>query len=160
MNKATKLVLCITALGMALLFFVLNDTAQSDSGVVRDRITFRRSATILFAERADSPEKRAQGLMHRSSLGKDEGMIFYFEESGFLSFWMHNTPIPLTIIFLNENRRVVDIQDMAPCLEKDAELCRIYTSRKSAKYAIEVNQGFVSGHGIALGDYVTIRSGR
>ncbi len=94
--------------------------------------------------------------MDRFSLGQEEGMIFCFERSGLQSFWMYNTRIPLTIIFLNERLRIVDIQDMAPCLKKNAESCRVYTSRKSAKYAIEVNQGFVSKHGIVLGDCVTM----
>ncbi len=124
-----------------------------------DRIVFQPKGTTLMAERADSPELRARGLMFRTSLGKNKGMIFCFDEAALQTFWMYNTKIPLTIIFLNERLEIVDIQDMEPCSHRDAQQCMTYTSRQAAKYAIEVNRGFPKRHGIRIGGQVTIERG-
>jgi uncharacterized membrane protein (UPF0127 family) len=83
-------------------------------------------------------------------------MIFYFEEAAYQTFWMYNTKIPLTIIFLDENLRVVDIQDMQPCPEKNPERCETYTSQSPARYALEVNLGFARKHGIRIGEQAII----
>jgi uncharacterized membrane protein (UPF0127 family) len=124
--------------------------------ITKARIVFKPGGVTVLAEKADSPDKKARGLMFRTSLGQKEGMIFYFEESGYQTFWMYNTRLPLTIIFLNDKGRIVDIQDMQPCLEKNANLCETYTSRTAAQYAIEVNQGFTKTYGITVGDKVVI----
>lgn len=86
--------------------------------------------------------------------------MFSFEESGRLTFWMYHTRIPLTIIFLDEALRIVDMQNMAPCLGEDPGACPVYTSRLNARHAIEVNQGFVEKHRIMLGDHITVGRGR
>ena len=159
MNRTARTALCVATIVATFVSFV-TPLAALTSGDSRDRILFRRTATTLLAERADSPEKREKGLMYRSSLAEDEGMIFYFEQSGRQTFWMRNTLIPLTIIFVNEDLTIVDIQDMTPCVGQNAELCRTYTSRNVAKYAIEVNQGYTARHRIAVGDRVTIKGGK
>jgi uncharacterized protein len=134
-------------------------TASQQSPTIRDRIVFRPSGVSVLAEKAESPEARSRGLMHRTSLGKKEGMIFRFEESGYLTFWMYSTKIPLTIVFLNDKLQIVDIQDMLPCVQKSADLCKTYTSKGLARYAIELNQGFTDRYGIKVGDQVTIERG-
>jgi uncharacterized protein len=141
------------------LLFVSFAMAARQSPTIRDRIVFKPSGVSVLAERAESPEARSLGLMHRTSLGKKEGMIFRFEENGYLTFWMYNTKIPLTIVFLNEKLQIVDIQDMLPCLQKGADLCKTYTSKGLARYAIELNQGFTDRYGIGVGDQVTIERG-
>lgn len=83
-------------------------------------------------------------------------MIFYFDRTGYHAFYMYNTRIPLSVIFLNESLRIVDIQDMAPCIEKNPSACPIYTPHAMCKYAIEVNQEFVKRHGIKTGELVRI----
>jgi uncharacterized membrane protein (UPF0127 family) len=108
------------------------------------------------AEKADSAEKRSRGLMYRTSLSEKDAMIFYFDESAYHTFWMYNTRIPLTVIFLDDRLKIVDMKSMSPCLEKNADLCPTYTSRGLARYAIEVNQGFVGKYNIRIGDSVTI----
>lgn len=133
--------------------------ASQQSPPFRDRIVFKPGGVSVLAERAESPEARSRGLMHRTSLGKKEGMIFRFENSGYLTFWMYSTKIPLTIVFLDEKLQIVDIQDMLPCLQRSADLCKTYTSKGLARYAIELNQGFTDRHGIRVGDQVTIERG-
>lgn len=141
---------------MTVFFLVSVAVASQPSKTTRQRIVFRPGGVTVLAEKADSPEKRAQGLMNRPSLGQKEGMIFHFEESGYQTFWMYNTKIPLTIIFLNDRLKIVDIQDMYPCMQNNPDLCRTYTSRGAARYAIEVNQGFGEKYGLKIGDQAII----
>jgi len=96
--------------------------------------------------------------MYRSRLAEKDAMMFYFDETAHQAFWMYHTQIPLTVIFLDEGLRIVDMQNMSPCLAKSPEQCPVYASQNPARYAIEVNQGFVGKYGIKIGDRVTIES--
>jgi uncharacterized protein len=145
-----------TSLAVMLLFIVSVALGSQPSKTAWQRIVFKPGGVTVLAEKADSPQKRSQGLMNRASLGQKEGMIFNFEENGYQTFWMYNTRVPLTIIFLNDRLKIVDIQDMQPCVQSNPDLCRTYTSRGVARYAIEVNQGFAEKHGIKIGDQVII----
>jgi uncharacterized protein len=124
---------------------------------IQKSILFPQSMVTVRAEVADTSEKRSQGLMLRSFLSDKEAMIFCFNESSYLEFWMFNTSIPLTIIFLNNQKKIVDIQDMRPCREMNPDLCITYRSREPAKYAIELNQGFDRKYGIKVGHKVIIK---
>lgn len=132
--------------------------ALEAAGTVKERITFRPAGVSVVAEKADSPLKREQGLMHRTRLAEKDAMMFYFDETAHHTFWMYNTLIPLTVIFLDDGLKIVDMQNMSPCLEKNSALCAVYASQSPARYAIEVNQGFVGKYGIKIGDRVTIES--
>ena len=132
--------------------------ALEAAGTVKERITFRPAGVSVVAEKADSPAKRERGLMHRTRLAEKDAMMFYFDETAHHTFWMYNTPIPLTVIFLDDGLKIVDMQNMSPCLEKNSARCAVYASRSPARYAIEVNQGFVGKYGIKIGDRVTIES--
>jgi len=93
-------------------------------------------------ELADTPEKRTQGLMSRSSLDKNKGMLFSFEKEGFHSIWMKNTLLPLDVIWISKENRVVDVQSLTPC-EKDP--CPSFRPRSPAKFILEVNNGEFRG---------------
>jgi hypothetical protein len=145
-----------TAFGALMAVLLFSSILSGEPGrIVRQRLTFMPTAVSVLAEKADSPEKRTRGLMYRKSLGEKEAMIFSFEESARHAFWMRNTRIPLTVIFLDEGLRIVDMQNMSPCLEKTADLCPLYVSRAPARYAVEVNQGFVGKYHIKIGDQVS-----
>ncbi len=105
----------------------------------------------LWVEVAITPEQRARGLMFRQSLARDSGMLFVFDQEQTQSFWMKNTPIDLSIAFLDENMVVVDTQDM----EKLSTF--VHRSRKPALYAIEANKGWFREKGIGPGDTAVIR---
>jgi uncharacterized protein len=141
---------------MTVFFIASLALASQPSRARRENVVFGSGRITVLAEKADSPEKRAQGLMYRTALGQTEGMIFHFEESGYQTFWMYNTRIPLTIIFLDDRLVIVDIQDMQPCVQSNPDLCRTYTSRGVARHAIEVNQGFAKKYSIKVGDQATI----
>ena len=102
-------------------------------------------------EIADNPLTHMRGLMFRSHLPENEGMLFVFNDSNYRSFWMVNTSIPLDIIFISETGRIVDIQQMEPC-RTIADYCKVYRSREKARYVLEVNRGFSERNGIRIGD--------
>jgi len=105
----------------------------------------------LDVEIANNSITRAKGLMGRSSLGENEGMLFIFNKSGIYSFWMLNTTIPLDAIYLSEEGTVVDIMEMEPC-GLNITKCRLYTPKAEARYVLEVNQGFSKEHNIEVDD--------
>ena len=144
---------------MALAAFLLFSAALSTSrtAAAGRKITFMPSRVSVAAEKAETPEERSKGLMYRTSMGMREAMIFSFGESTRQTFWMYHTRIPLTVIFLDDGLKIVDIQNMAPCPGEDPGACPVYTSRVNARHAIEVNQGFVEKYRVKFGDYITIR---
>ena len=103
------------------------------------------------AEVADDRAERARGLMERTALAEDAGMLFVFKRERQLSFWMKNTLIPLSIAYIAADGRIVDIEDMEP-LDDETK----HPSAEPAQYALEVNQGFFEERGIEVGDTVEI----
>jgi uncharacterized membrane protein (UPF0127 family) len=99
-------------------------------------------------EIADDASERARGLMHRTALAENRGMLFVFPDEERLSFWMKNTLIPLSVAFMDSEGRIVDIQDMKPLDDEPPS----YVSAEPARYALEVNQGFFEKRGIEVGD--------
>ncbi|MDR2417545.1 MAG: DUF192 domain-containing protein [Treponema sp.] len=100
----------------------------------------------ISVEIAINDEQRAQGLMNRKSLEDGKGMIFVFDRDQIMSFWMKNTLIPLSIAFIASDGRILEIHDMEPL---DLNSTR---SSRSARYALEVPQGWFSRVGISVGD--------
>lgn len=103
---------------------------------------------VLQAEVAQTMEERAVGLMGRSELGAQEGMLFVFEEGGVQCFWMKNTLIPLSIAFLDADGTVVQVADMKP------QSLDQHCSSKPVRYALEVNEGWFTRRGVRAGDRV------
>ncbi len=104
----------------------------------------------LEVEIADDDRERQRGLMERTELAEDAGMLFVFEREQPLSFWMKNTLIPLSVAYIDSDGRIVDIQDMEP-LDTTS-----HPSAEPAQYALEVNQGFYEERGIEVGDTVEL----
>lgn len=93
---------------------------------------------------------RAQGLMFRSSLGSDRGMLFLFPETAVHPFWMKNTLIPLDIIWIDESGTIVDIaRDVPPC---KADPCPSYPPKAAARYVLELAAGQAAARGLRDGD--------
>lgn len=122
-------------------------TTTAGSGLRPLTIDASGGETIrLQVEIADSDAERQRGLMERTALGENRGMLFVFESEQTLSFWMKNTLIPLSIAYMDSGGRIVDIQDMQPLDETP------HPSAEPARYALEVNQGFFEEHGVEVGD--------
>ena len=103
-------------------------------------------------EEADTDAERQAGLMGRTVLPEDAGMLFVFEGEQTLSFWMRDTLIPLSVAYIDAEGRIVDIQDMQPLDDTPPH----YVSAEPARYALEVNQGFFEERGVAVGDTVEL----
>ncbi len=99
-------------------------------------------------EIADNPLGQIMGLRGRESLPENRGMLFVHREEQELSFTMADTPIPLSIAFIDSERRIIDIQDMKPLDDEPPS----YVSPKPAQYALEVNKGFYDERGVEVGD--------
>jgi uncharacterized membrane protein (UPF0127 family) len=109
--------------------------------------------TRLTVEAADTDSEREHGLMDRTSLGADDGMVFLFDAASSGSFWMKDTLIPLSIAFWDETGKIVGIRDMDPCT---ADPCPTYGSPEPYVGALEVNQGFFEEHGVVIGDHIEL----
>jgi uncharacterized protein len=103
-------------------------------------------------EIADGLLERERGLMDRTSLGEDRGMLFVFRREQPLSFWMRDTRIPLSIAYIDSKGRITDILDMKPLDDKPPH----YVSSEPVQYALEVNQGFFDERGVKVGDHVEL----
>ena len=103
-------------------------------------------------EVVDDRESRSRGLMHREVLAADHGMVFIYPGERVRNFWMKNTLIPLDIIFLDSQLRIVSIaRDAQPCNKAP---CTRYSSQQPAQYVIEVNAGIAASLGLESGDTV------
>jgi hypothetical protein len=87
--------------------------------------------------------------MNRPSMPEDTGMLFIFPEDVSYAFYMANTLIPLSVAWIDSSGTIVDIQDMQPLTED------LHYSRKPYRWALEVNQGYFTRHGVAIGDRVS-----
>lgn len=106
--------------------------------------------SVLDIEISEKPNELTQGLMYRSHLGTNEGMLFIFNNEEKQSFWMKNTRISLDIIFVNSNMKIVQIaRHTVPYSEEPVP--SIYPAR----YVIEVNAGYTIRYGIKEGYYMT-----
>lgn len=104
----------------------------------------------ITIEIADTLTRQLFGLMARTSLPKDTGMLFVFKESIPLCFWMKSTPLPLSVGFIDEQGYLINIKDMEPLSETQ------YCSDKPAQYALEMAQGWFTENKIAIGDKLTM----
>jgi uncharacterized protein len=103
----------------------------------------------LKVEVAADEAQRMQGLMHRASLGKDDGMLFIFDQPAYHSMWMKNTLIPLSVAFVDGNGVILNILDMEP------QTLDSHMSAGPAVYAVETNKGWFAARKIKPGDKVT-----
>src|ERR687896_1806206 len=125
---------------------------KPDIEIVRTEDNNNNSSVIacVFVEVPDDREEFARGLMFRSHLPWNAGMLFAFYEEEPRRFWMKNTLIPLDMIFVDSSSKIIDIKEnVPPCKQEE---CPTYPSREPAQYVLEVNAGFVQEKGIRIGD--------
>ena len=115
-----------------------------------ERTTITVGGHRFAVEIADTPEEREQGLMFREALDADHGMVFIFPDERPRSFWMRNTPLPLSIAYIDAQGIILEIHDMEPFSLEPVR------SRFPARYALEVNRGRFRELGIEPGDRVDL----
>jgi uncharacterized membrane protein (UPF0127 family) len=102
---------------------------------------------VVKVEIANTVSSREIGLMYRSHLDENAGMIFIFQEPQHLTFWMKNTEIPLDMIFADANGKIVGmVQNAMPFSEQ------MLAVNGNSLYVLEVNGGFAKRHAISAGD--------
>ena len=109
------------------------------------------SGTVIQAEIADTPQKRATGLMYRDHLKKDHGMMFFFDQAQEWTFWMKNTLIALDLIWMDEKKRVIHIERNVPICTRTDDSCPQYRPNDGALYVLEIAAGTVDGLKIEKG---------
>lgn len=97
--------------------------------------------TIIQAELADTPRKRAEGLMYRTHLADDRGMLFTFSQAQAWVFWMKNTKIPLDLIWINDKKQIIHMEQNVPICTRTDDSCPQYRPNEGALYVLELAAG-------------------
>jgi len=135
---------------LVILYLFLNPQYRVDSVVFLTKSGQLR----INVEIADSPMKQMIGLMNRTSLPENAGMLFVFGDESVRHFWMKDTLIPLDMIFISADKQIVSIvKNAEPC---KVLVCPTYSSEFPAKYVVEVNGGFADKNKINIGGSVEI----
>lgn len=109
------------------------------------RMDFTIGFYRIEAEVASDLKNRMQGLMGRRAMAPQQGMLFVFPEVARHCMWMKNTLLPLSVAFLDEEGRIVNIEDMQP------ETLDSHCAAKPARFALEMNKGWFADKGIKPG---------
>lgn len=102
----------------------------------------------------DTLETRERGLMFREGLPPGRGMFFVFDRSGEYAFWMKNMTFPIDILWLNEDRVIVHIEENVPPCTQDP--CAVYVPHARARYVLEIPAGDSRRQGISMGETAKI----
>jgi uncharacterized protein len=121
-------------------------TLQAAPAVIPLRLP---SGKVLQSEVMVKDEDRAMGLMFRPSLPADHGMLFVFDETAFHTIWMKNCKFPIDIVWLDDDRRVVDVAPSVPPCKADP--CPVYQPMRRARYVVEMNAGEARREKVARG---------
>ncbi|HEY0065136.1 MAG TPA: DUF192 domain-containing protein [Telluria sp.] len=100
---------------------------------------------LIKAEVAANDPQRQQGLMFREKMDANHGMVFVFEGTNGQCMWMKNTPLPLSVAFIDEKGKIVNIEDMQP------QTLESHCSTKPVRYALEMNLGWFKQKNIKPG---------
>lgn len=150
----TRLRLAISAVsGIAIIAATLAGLGAQAATLKTERLEI--SGHAFSAEVATNQQEWAYGLMFRTHMAADHGMLFVFPDSEPRYFWMKNTLIPLDMLFFDANRKLINIAaDVPPCKVAN---CPTYNSTAPAKYVLELNGGVAAKLGIKPGDFFSIR---
>jgi uncharacterized membrane protein (UPF0127 family) len=145
-KAASKLLLGFGWLAGSLLPCVRAWSVEPVTQVCGDRNCFH-------VEVAATPEARENGLMFRDVLPEGNGMFFIFEDASRYSFWMKNMNFPIDILWIDDDKRIVDVKpDVPPC---QAEPCALYTPKLNARYVLEIPAGAAWANGLKAGTKIT-----
>jgi len=144
----------IIVLVFVFFYFAKNLLAPTGQNVLSGSVCI--SERCFQVEIAKTETERSRGLMYRKELDKDKGMLFIFDKEAIHPFWMKNTLIPLDIVWVDSNNKVVFIsQNVQPC---KSIICPSVVSLAKAKYVLEINAGICQEIGLKVGDELRIEN--
>ena len=141
MNTIPRL-FCIVA------FAAIASSANAQLNIGLRTIQMKVGIYPIQAEVADSPDLREVGLMNRTSLPTNSGMLFIFEQKAGNCFWMKNTKLPLSIAFIADDGKIVNIEEM------QADTTNNHCPKAPIRYALEMNKGWFSERVIVPGNTI------
>ena len=141
MNTIPRL-FCIVA------FAAIASSANAQLNIGLRTIQMKVGIYSIQAEVADSPDLREVGLMNRTSLPTNSGMLFIFEPKAGNCFWMKNTKLPLSIAFIADDGKIVNIEEM------QADTTNNHCPKAPIRYALEMNKGWFSERVIVPGNTI------
>ena len=103
---------------------------------------------LIQAEVAQTDPQRQQGLMFREKMANNHGMVFVFDQPSSQCMWMKNTPLPLSVAFIDADGKIVNIEDMQP------KTLDSHCSAKPVKYALEMNLGWFKQKNVKPGSAI------
>ncbi|TDJ55159.1 MAG: DUF192 domain-containing protein [Ignavibacteria bacterium] len=157
--NASKVVTIIVLIAVAV-FFIVNNFITNNEPEVK-YYNFKKEGELTFTdslgttkikidlEIADNEYERQLGLMNRKSMEENQGMLFIFQYERMQSFWMRNTLIPLDMMFVNKDNKIITIHKNTKTLSAQS-----YPSTGPAKYVVEVIGGFTDKYKIEVGDKI------
>ncbi|HYD97670.1 MAG TPA: DUF192 domain-containing protein [Noviherbaspirillum sp.] len=133
---------------LAAAFAIASPSAFSQQSAKFPVISLTAGMHVIRAEVAANDGERQQGLMFRERMGPNEGMVFVFGAPATVCMWMKNTLIPLSVAFLDESGKIINIEDMKP------QSTDSHCAKKPAHYALEMNQGWFKQKNIKPGSVI------
>ncbi len=122
--------------------------AKEPHEILLESVTLRINTVSAKAEVADTPALQQRGLMFRQALKENHGMVFVFGKPERYCMWMKNTPLALSVAFIDLQGRIVNIEAMEPFTETS------HCARRPVAYALEMEKGWFRKKGVGVGDLV------
>jgi uncharacterized protein len=119
--------------------------------LARSRINFVEAGVSVDVELARTYEQNERGLMYRKVMGEDEGMFFFLEERKVQTFWMHDTCLPLDMLFIDDDGVIVGVVESAPVLDDG-----VRSVSCPSRFVLEVNAGWARRHNVKPGQRVVL----
>lgn len=146
LSPLRRATLAVVLLSAATLVTLLARSPPLPAEPAAGAMLVRIAGVALRVEVANDPASRARGLMHRTELAADAGMLFVYPQPQILQFWMKNTPLDLDIGFFDAQGRLLNVSAMTAFDTRSR-----HVSRAPASYAVETNRGWYAAHGITDG---------
>lgn len=151
---ALSLLSCALALGV-LTACGGKSEAETAPKTVNDYFPIKIGDQVVKMQIAALPAEQERGLMFRSALGRDEGMLFVFTQAQPMAFWMRNTIVPLDIGYLDTEGVLREIYPLHPRDERS-----VPSHARDLQFALEVNQGWFKEHGVKPGAKLDLKAVR
>lgn len=130
------------------MFFLLTTSSAYPENLLKTGAVSFSNGFTLHVEMADTETLRESGLMHRTALAENAGMLFVYPDEDIRGVWMKNTLLALDVLFLSESGKIASmLPNLQPCRH---DPCPVYSSKRKARYMLEVNAGFIDRHRIKL----------